>query len=91
MHKEPLILMKTKCAPIFVAVLSLLLASGGRSNAGEKLNYSATAAHDAVEAACTQAAKESKQVFIKSGFPECGWCRIFDRYHNTPEVQQIIG
>lgn len=30
-------------------------------------------------------------VFVKSGFPECGWCRVFDRYHGTHDVQQIMG
>ena len=34
--------------------------------------------------------KEGKLVFLKSGFPECGWCRIFDKYHSMPEVKQII-
>lgn len=58
--------------------------------AGEKKNYSPTAAHDALETACKQAAAESKVVFVKSGFPECGWCRVFDRYHGTRDVQQIL-
>jgi hypothetical protein len=81
--------MKTKWTPVFV-LFYLLLASVSRLCAEEKIIYSATAAHDAIEAACAQAARESKLVFIKSGFPECGWCRIFDRYHNAPEVRQIL-
>lgn len=81
--------MKAKWTPVFL-LLSLLLVSDSLLSAEQKINYSATAAHDAVEAACARAAKESKLVFIKSGFPECGWCRVFDRYHNTPEVQQIL-
>jgi len=69
----------------------MLLAAGHNSTAQEKKDYSQTAAYDAVEAACKQAAKESKNVFIKSGFPECVWCRVFDRYHSNPKVQKIIG
>ncbi|MGP8239653.1 MAG: DUF255 domain-containing protein [Limisphaerales bacterium] len=53
--------------------------------------YGPNAAQSALEAACEQAANESKAVFIKSGHPECGWCRVFDRYHSSPEVQRILG
>ena len=56
-----------------------------------KKAYARTAAHDALEAACKTAASESKVVFIKAGFPECGWCRVFDRYHNLPDVQKVLG
>lgn len=56
----------------------------------ESTNASPTAAHNAVEAACKQAASESKAVFIKFGAPDCVWCRIFDRYHNIPEVRKIL-
>lgn len=55
-----------------------------------KKDYPANAARDALEGACTKAAAESKLVFMKSGFPECGWCRVFDRYHQTPEVKAIL-
>jgi len=44
----------------------------------KKINYTSTAASDVLEAACKQAAKESKLIFVKSGFPKCVWCRIFD-------------
>ena len=50
-----------------------------------------TPASNALEAACQQAAKESKAVFLESAFQECVWCRVFNRYYTTPEVQQIIG
>jgi len=53
--------------------------------------YGPNAAQNTLEAACEQAANESKAVFIKSGHPECGWCRVFDRYHSSPEVQRILG
>jgi hypothetical protein len=82
--------MKTK---LNIALLSflILLAAGSTGSAQEKKGYSKTAANDTVEAACQQAAKESKLVFLKSGYPECAWCRIFDRYHGLPEVQKIVG
>lgn len=52
--------------------------------------YPTTAAADAVEAACKKAAAESKLIFLKSGFPECGYCVIFDRFHRRPEVVRIL-
>src|SRR6185436_6292017 len=30
-------------------------------------------------------------VFLKSGFPECSWSRLFDKYHSMAEVSQILG
>jgi thioredoxin-related protein len=83
--------MKTKLNSILLASLVLFLTFDRSYSAGEKKDYPPTAASDALEAACKQAAKESKAIFVKSGFPECGWCRVFDRYHSAPEVQQIIG
>lgn len=53
-------------------------------------DYPADAAKDALTAACRKAAAESKVVFLKSGYPECGWCRVFDRYHERPAVREII-
>ena len=83
--------MKTKLNSTFVTLLLLFATAACSFSAEEKTNYTATAANDALEAACKQAAKESKAVFVKSGFPECVWCRVFDRYHSVPEVQKIIG
>jgi hypothetical protein len=82
--------MKTKL-PVALLLFLILLAAGRTGLAQEKSGYSQTAANDAVEAACQQAAKESKVVFIKSGIPECDWCRFFDCYHRLPEVQKIVG
>jgi protocatechuate 3,4-dioxygenase beta subunit len=50
-----------------------------------------TAAHDVLEAACTTAASESKVVFLKSGFREYPWCRIFEEYHRSSDVREILG
>jgi hypothetical protein len=76
-----------------VLLASLLFGAWvGNSVAEEKkVVYPPTAAQNLLETACKQAASESKLIFLKSGFPECGWCRIFDKYHSTPAVQQIIG
>lgn len=84
-------IMKTKLSSVLLTSLLLLTGLDRGSYAEEKKSYSPTAANDVLEAACKQAANESKDVFIKSGFPECVLCRIFDRYHSNPEVQQIIG
>lgn len=81
-------------APFRKILLSFLLLFVGlipTFGAEIKKDYPPTAAHDALEAACKQAAAESKLVFVKSGFPECGWCRVFDRYHAAREVQEIVG
>ena len=48
------------------------------------------AARDAVDGACQKARQDSKLVFMKSGFPACGWCRVFDRYHDSPETKEIL-
>ena len=83
--------MKARLNSILVMLLVYSGALAPSYSAGEKKDYPPTAAHDALEAACKQATAESKMVFVKSGFPECGWCRIFDRYHGSREVQKIIG
>ena len=83
--------MKTKwnSALLVSMVFTIALARGFWAEV--KKDYPASAAHDALEAACKTAATESKAVFVKSGFPECSWCRTFDRFHSQPEVQKIIG
>ena len=83
--------MKTSLHWILLASLTLLVATSPGYGAGEKKDYPPTAAQDALEAACKQAAADSKMVFVKSGFPECGWCQVFDRYHGASAVQQILG
>lgn len=83
--------MKTKLNPTLVTFLLLFAALACCSSGEKKTDYSATAANDALDAGCKQAANESKVVFVKSGFPACVWCRIFDRYHSIPKVQTIIG
>ena len=82
--------MKAKLNSTLVTFLILFTVLAFCSSAETNTNYSATAANDALEGACKQAAKESKAVFVKSGFPECVWCRVFDHYHSIPEVQKII-
>jgi len=37
-----------------------------------------------------KAAKEHKNVFIIFSHERCGWCRVFDMYHETPEVKEIL-
>lgn len=83
--------MKTKLKSTLLTFILLFATLACCSGAEDKTNYTSTAANDVLEAACKQASMESKLVFIKSGFPKCVWCRIFDRYHNIPEVQKIIG
>lgn len=46
----------------------------------------ATLVADALE----KADAESKLVFMKSGWPGCGYCRMFDKYHHMPEVEAIL-
>jgi hypothetical protein len=58
--------------------------------AEEKPTYGPNAAQEVLDKAIKQASAEGKHVFLKSGFPECGWCRVFDRYHSFPQVKQIL-
>jgi hypothetical protein len=37
-----------------------------------------------------RAAKEHKNVFFIFSHERCGWCRVFDRYHELPEVKEIL-
>jgi uncharacterized protein YyaL (SSP411 family) len=55
-----------------------------------KPSYPPHAAQQAVDTAFAKASSDGKVVFMKSGYPECGWCNIFDRYHAMPEVKQIV-
>ena len=38
-----------------------------------------------------KATKESKRIFLVMGFPECGPCRMFDKYHADERVAEILG
>ena len=70
---------------------SAATASSNSTNTGAGRDYPPSAAHDLLETACKAAASQAKAVFINSGTPECGWCRVFSRYHNLPEVRRILG
>lgn len=37
-----------------------------------------------------RAAKERKNVFFIFSSDYCGWCRVFDKYHDLPEVKEIL-
>jgi len=37
-----------------------------------------------------RAAEERKSVFIIFSSDYCGWCRVFDKYHELPEVKEIL-
>jgi len=37
-----------------------------------------------------RAAKEHKNVFFIFSHENCGWCRVFDKYHESPEVKEIL-
>jgi hypothetical protein len=37
-----------------------------------------------------KAAREQKNVFFIFSHERCGWCRVFDMYHETPEVKEIL-
>jgi len=38
-----------------------------------------------------RALKEQKNVIFIFSHENCGWCRIFDRYHADPDVKEILG
>lgn len=82
--------MKAKWNLVLYTVFLLAVTLTCGLGAEEKTTYGRTSARDAVEAACKKAASESKVVFIKSGYPECEWCRVFDAYHKLPEVRRIL-
>ncbi len=70
-------------------LLMLAVNLAGAEEAG--VGYPPNAAEELVAAATKQAVAESKLLFLKSGWPECGYCRMMDRYHHTPEVETILG
>src|SRR5688572_8441250 len=73
---------------MLMAVGALVI--GHHAFAGDK-PYAADAAEKLMAEACATAKKESKLVFVASGFKECGWCRVFEKYHALPDVSQILG
>lgn len=58
--------------------------------AADEISYAQDAASRLLADACNRAKQDSKMVFVTSGFKECGWCRVFERYHALPEVKQIL-
>src|ERR1700760_3206744 len=81
--------MKSRLHLLRTILLLVTLATYGAA-AEPPPSYSTTAAADLVEAACKQAASESKLVFLKCGSQQCGWCVVFDRYHHREEVRKIL-
>ena len=75
--------------------LTLLIALGAlvamSAAAADDKPYASNAAEKLMADACATARKDSKLVFVASGFKECGWCRVFEKYHALPEVSQILG
>lgn len=37
-----------------------------------------------------RATQEQRSVFFIFSHERCGWCRVFDRYHESPEVKEIL-
>jgi thioredoxin-related protein len=37
-----------------------------------------------------KARHDNKKLFLVFGFEKCGWCRVFEKYHNDPEVSGIL-
>lgn len=37
-----------------------------------------------------KAKKGNKNLFLVFAFEQCGWCRIFEKYHMDPEVSEIL-
>jgi len=33
---------------------------------------------------------ENKNIFLVFAFEKCGWCKIFEKYHNDPVVAEIL-
>ena len=72
-------------------VMGALLAGGVVGANVEEKPYAVDAAETLMAEACARAKKESKLVFVASGFKECGWCRVLEKYHALPDVSQILG
>ena len=75
----------------FTIAMLLITLPVALCTAAEEKPYAADAAEKLLADACAKAKKESKLVFVASGFKECGWCRVFEKYHALPEVSQILG
>lgn len=68
----------------------LVLMAGWAQAEEPTKTYAPNEAETRVAAAIKQATAESKLIFLKSGWPGCGYCRMFDAYHHTPEVEAIL-
>ncbi len=38
----------------------------------------------------TEAGNEGKNVILVFGHKHCGWCRVLDMYHDSPEIKEIL-
>ena len=68
----------------------LVLMMGFAQAAEVTKTHTPNEAESLLSAATKRAAAESKLMFVKSGWPGCGYCKMFDRYHHTPEVEAIL-
>ena len=73
-----------------LAMQLLLVTSLAAPAIAEETKYAPDAAELLLTDACKTAKRESKLVFVASGFKECGWCKILEKYHARPEVAQVL-
>jgi hypothetical protein len=47
-------------------------------------------AQEALKAGLDKAKAEGKVVFLVFGSPGCGWCKVFDKYHQESDVRRVL-
>jgi Protein of unknown function, DUF255 len=73
-----------------ISALLICCVLGAVAPAADKPKYEAGAAAKVLDDAVAKAQSQGTLVFLKSGFPECGWCNVFDKYHAFPETKAIV-
>lgn len=79
-----------KSGRLLAAAFAAMTLAATTGAAEKKTDHAADAAQTILDAACAKAKAESKLVFMKSGYPECGYCVMFDKYHGYAEVKKIL-
>src|SRR5262249_44139766 len=49
-----------------------------------------TSAQDALKAGLAKAKAEGKVVFLIFSTQGCGWCKLFDKYHQDSDVRRVL-
>jgi Thioredoxin-like len=80
----------TACVLALALLPAAVRADDAKKDAPPKKDAPSTSAQDALKAGLAKAKGESKLVFLIFSTQGCGWCKLFDKFHDDADVQRLL-